>query len=101
MTSRHKVEFTLVALLQCSGGCFIIRNKGRCVGKESITYSYVEYEFSTAEKKKSNLLKTVFQEAHTCFRQINGNLAATSILHFENIMYVSNYFGLSLMVRKV
>lgn len=100
MTSRHKVEFTLVALLAHSGGCFTIGNKGRCVGRGSISYSFVGQEFTTAEKKSSNSLQIVFQEVHICFPLINGNLTTTSILHFENITCFSNYFGLSLTVER-
>lgn len=101
LISKHKVEFILVGLLEPSGGCFIIKNKGRCVGRDGITYGFVGQEFTTAEKKGSNSLKSVFQEVHICFPLINGSLTATFMLHSENIMYISNYFGLSLTVRKV
>lgn len=48
-------------------------------------------------------LRSVVQEVHTGFPLINGpySLTATSILHSENIIYISHYFGLPLTVRKV
>lgn len=38
---QHMVEFISVALLEPTGGCFVIKTKSRCVSRDSITQGFV------------------------------------------------------------